>query len=174
MSIGLILFLYIYLLTHLSVTNHSCKLFPFCHAAVIMFMTSSSLLHLHMIREGVYLLQRVSIVVNDGQWFLQFEYTLDSILPTYILRPLYSRAFCHILTLVWRLAAKIWSLAYSISHGTSLRTASLMASITLMNSQRWTQNINFNIKISLCNLRDFLLVFEPFCTWIWPHVLFCL
>jgi len=71
-------------------------------------------------------------------------HTIVSVLSAFTLRPLLSKASCHSPNLFWRLvdeiSDKIRSSAYSMYHGTSCRTYSLTASMTIINSNGLRQD----------------------------------
>ena len=90
-------------------------------------------------------------------------HTIVSVLSAFTLRPLLSKASCHSPNLFWRLvyeiSDKIRSSAYSMSHGTSCRTYSLMASMTIINSNGlrhdpWCPAVDHTFIYFQCNFQQ--------------------
>src|SRR6218665_1718899 len=115
----------------------------FCHAVLILFLTSCSQPSVLCIIDPKFLksptcfsvFPSLSIITNASS---VLEHTIVSLLLVFILSPLLCSSFCHLVNLVWApvvvLSAIMSSSAYNISQGTSLLLFSDAASITIMNS----------------------------------------
>src|SRR6218665_2181435 len=143
---GLIIVLYIFPLRATVILGSHItpvRSLHFCQAVLILFLTSCSQPPVLCIIDPKYLKSSTCFSVFPSLFTITnassvLEHTIVSVLLVFILSPLLSSSFCHLVNLVWApvvvSSATMRSSAYNISQETSLLMFSDTASITIMNS----------------------------------------